>query len=128
MDPFLASVMLQAIRFILAVIGLHVTGKFKKKIVYLTCCAITCTGTLTLATYSYLNRDNELTLNYSWTGFIPLLAIMSCITNMLVCVLCANIYTKTKKKNHKPAFVFIGVLSLFDMLVGMYGFLAKYVN
>ena len=76
MDPFLASVMLQAIRFILAVIGLHVTGKFKKKIVYLTCCAITCTGTLTLATYSYLNRDNELTLNYSWTGFVPLLAII----------------------------------------------------
>ena len=58
---------------------------------------------------------------------IPLVAIMSCITNMLVCVLCANIYTRTKKKNHKPAFVFIGVLSLFDMLVGMYGFLAKYV-
>ena len=76
MDPFLASVMLQTIRFILALIGLHVTGKFKKKIVYLTCCAITCTGTLTLATYSYLNRDNELTLNYSWTGFVPLLAII----------------------------------------------------
>ena len=39
---------------------------------------------------------------------IPWVAIISCITNMLVSVLCVIIYTTTKKKNHKPAFVFIG--------------------
>ena len=50
---------------------------------------------------------------------LPWIAVISCITNMLVCVLCAIIYTTTKKKNHKPAFVFIGVLSFFDMLVAM---------
>ena len=76
MDPFWASVMLQAFRFILCCIGLLINGKFKKKIVYLTCCAITCSGTLILATYSYLNIDNELSVNYPWTGFLPLLAIV----------------------------------------------------
>ena len=76
MDPFWASVLLQAIRFMLVLIGLPITGKFKKKVVYLTCCGISCLGTLTLATYSYLNMDKQLTLNYPWTGYIPLLAIV----------------------------------------------------
>ena len=76
MDPFWASVLLQAIRFVLVIMGLPITGKFKKKVVYLTCCGISCLGTLTLATYSYLNMDKQLTLNYPWTGYIPLLAIV----------------------------------------------------
>ena len=54
------------------------------------------------------------------TFVIPWVAIITVITNMLVFVLCAVIYSKTKKKNHKPAFVFIGVLSFFDMLIGGY--------
>ena len=56
--------------------GLLITSKFKKKVVYLTCCAISCLGTLSLATFSYLNMDKKLTSNYSWTGYIPLMAIL----------------------------------------------------
>ena len=76
MDPFWASVILQAIRFALVFMSLPVNGKFKKKVVYLTCCGISCLGTLTLATYSYFNMDNDLTSNYSWTGYIPLIGII----------------------------------------------------
>ena len=76
MDPFWASVLLQAIRFVLVFMGLPITGKFKKKVVYLTCCGISCLGTLTLATYSYLNMDKQLTSSYPWTGYIPLFAIV----------------------------------------------------
>ena len=57
--------------------------------------------------------------NAAFGYIIPWVAIMSCITNMLVSVLCAIIYTSSMKNNHKPGFVFIGVLSLIDMLVGM---------
>ena len=54
------------------------------------------------------------------TYLMPWIGSITCLTNMVVAVLCAIIYSKTKKKNHKPAFVFIGVLSFFDMLIGRY--------
>ena len=76
MDPFWAAVLLQGIRFLISVISLPINGKFKKKIVYLTCCVITCIGTLILATYSYINIDEKLTLNHPWTGFVPLFGIV----------------------------------------------------
>jgi tellurite resistance protein TehA-like permease len=49
---------------------------------------------------------------------MPFAGIVIFITNMVVSILSAIIYAKTKKKNHKPAFVFIGILSCYDMLVG----------
>ena len=49
---------------------------FKKKNVYLTCCAITSIGTLILATYSYISIDEKLSLNHPWTGFVPLFGIV----------------------------------------------------
>ena len=58
--------------------------------------------------------------NFYLTYLMPWIGSIIFITNMVVAVLCAIIYSKTKKKNHKPAFVFIGVLSFFDMLVGRY--------
>ena len=58
--------------------------------------------------------------NFYVTYLIPWIGAITFITNMVVAVLCATIYSKTKKKNHKPAFVFIGVLSFFDMLVGRF--------
>ena len=58
--------------------------------------------------------------NYFVIYLMPWIGSITFVTNMVVAVLCAIIYSKTKKKNHKPAFVFIGVLSLFDMLVGRY--------
>ena len=53
------------------------------------------------------------------TYILPWLATITVVTNIVVCVLCLGIYTKTKKKNHKPAFVFIGFLALIDFLLGM---------
>ena len=49
---------------------------------------------------------------------IPWVATITIITNMLVTILCAIIYLKTKKKNHKPAFVFIGFVALMDVILG----------
>jgi DMSO reductase anchor subunit len=60
--------------------------------------------------------------NFYVTYLMPWIGSITFITNMVVAVLCAIIYSKTKKKNHKPAFVFIGVLSFFDMLVGRFVF------
>ena len=76
MDPFWASVLLQGIRLLLSIFGLGITGKCKKKIVYLSCSGIYFIGNLTIATYSYYNIDNKLTSHYSWTGFIPLIGII----------------------------------------------------
>ena len=76
MDPFWAAVLLQGIRFLISVISLPINGKFKKKNVYLTCCAITCIGTLILAAYSYINIDEELSIKHPWTGIVPLFGIV----------------------------------------------------
>ena len=76
MDPYWGGVLLNVIRFVLALIGLPIMVRFKKKTVYLTCCVIVSFGTSTLATYSYLNLDDDLTIKYPWTGYIPLLAII----------------------------------------------------
>ena len=66
---------------------------------------------------------NLITSNTVIETFIrPWMAFLTIITNMVVSVLSAIIYLKTKKKNHKPAFVFIGFLALFDMLEGWYVF------
>ena len=49
---------------------------------------------------------------------IPWVATIVTMANMLVALLCSIIYLKTKKKNHKPAFVFIGFLALIDVIFG----------
>ena len=51
---------------------------------------------------------------------IPWVATIVVVANMLVAILCAIIYLKTKKRNHKPAFVFIGFLALIDVILGRY--------
>ena len=56
--------------------------------------------------------------NFFGAYIMPWVASIILVTNMLVSILSAIIYSKTKKRNHKPAFVFIGFLSFFDMLVG----------
>ena len=57
-------------------------------------------------------------LNFVGKYIMPFAGIVIFITNMVVTILSAIIFAKTKKKNHKPAFVFIGILSCYDMLVG----------
>ena len=49
----------------------------------------------------------------------PWIATITMVTNLVVCLLCLGIYLKTKKRNHKPAFFFIGFLALIDFLLGM---------
>ena len=49
---------------------------------------------------------------------IPWMGIIVVLTNLIVLVLSIAIYMKTKKKNHKPAFVFIGFLAAIDNVIG----------
>ena len=49
---------------------------------------------------------------------IPWIGLIAVVTNFIVFVLSIAIYMKTKKKNHKPAFVFIGFLAAIDNVIG----------
>ena len=51
---------------------------------------------------------------------IPWVASIAVVANILVALPCGIIYLKTKKKNHKPAFVFIGFLALIDVILARY--------
>ena len=51
-------------------------------------------------------------------NIIPWLSTIIVMTNMVVALLSATIYIKTKRENHKPAFVFIGTLALADVFLG----------
>ena len=53
------------------------------------------------------------------TYVVPWIASITVIINLAVCLLCLGIYLKTERRNHKPAFVFIGFLALIDTLLGM---------
>merc|ERR1719312_2468381 len=44
--------------------------------------------------------------------------IITLVLNFVVFILCFVIYSNTKKKNHKPAFLYIGFLAFFDMIIG----------
>ena len=60
-----------------------------------------------------LNSVQYYVLKYgvTWIGFL------GALLNFIVLVLSSIIYLKTKKKNQKPAFFYIGMLSLFDFLM-----------
>ena len=49
---------------------------------------------------------------------VPWIAAITWVSNMMVAILCAIIYLKTKKKSHKPAFVYIGFVAIIDMQLG----------
>ena len=59
---------------------------------------------------------------------IPWVATIAAVANMLVALLCATIYLKTKKKNHKPVFVFIGFLALIGVILGWYDGSTNYIE
>ena len=48
----------------------------------------------------------------------PPAGLITLVLNFVVFLLCFVIYSKTKKKNHKPAFLYIGFLAFFDMVIG----------
>jgi hypothetical protein len=51
---------------------------------------------------------------------IPWLGAITGLSNFIVVFFCLVIYLKTKRKNHKPAFVFIGFLASIDSIMGWY--------
>ena len=51
---------------------------------------------------------------------IPWLGTLTALLNFVVAFFCLVIYLKTKRKNHKPAFVFIGFLASIDIILGGY--------
>ena len=61
-------------------------------------------------------RMNDSILNY----VIPWMGTIVYVTNLIVMFFCIVIYLKTKRKNHKPAFVFIGFLAAIDSILGGY--------
>ena len=61
-------------------------------------------------------RINEAILRY----VTPWMGTMVEVTNLMVVFFCILIYLKTKKTNHKPAFVFIGFLAAIDFTIGGY--------
>ena len=71
MNPYWAGALVETIRAIMSLLGLAVNKKFKKRPIYLTCCAILWCGTFTLGTYFYLNKNDELTSNYPWMAWFP---------------------------------------------------------
>ena len=51
---------------------------------------------------------------------LPWMGTIASVANVIVLLFCMVIYLKTKKKNHKPAFVFIGFLAVVDHALGRY--------
>ena len=72
-------------------------------------------GNQTLDQFLTVSSFNTAIVKY----FLPWIAAIVVVTNLLVCFLCLGIYLKTKRRNHKPAFVFIGFLALIDVVIGM---------
>ena len=66
-------------------------------------------GDDTLDTFVNVFNVNDAIVAY----IIPWTSPLTVVTNMLVSFLSIGIYWKTKRKGHKPAFVFIGFLAFF---------------
>ena len=76
MDPYWAGALAHTTMAFMSLVGLAINKKFKKRPVYLTCCAILCFGTTTLATYFYMDQDEYMKLNYPWTGWSPIISVI----------------------------------------------------
>lgn len=78
MDPYWAAAMLASTRAILNLIAPAVTGRAKRKPVYLVCNGCVCIGTFSLASYCYFNQNGLLTSSFPFASWIPLLSILTC--------------------------------------------------
>lgn len=69
--------MLVTIRAILAIFGSSIAStKFKKRNALIFCDLIMVTGTSILATYSYLNQNQEFAKSFPHSRWIPIIAIL----------------------------------------------------
>ena len=64
----------------LCIVAPNITSRFKRRPIYLACCATVCMGTLTLSSYCYFNQNNQLVNQFPVTRWIPILAIVICYT------------------------------------------------
>ena len=60
----------------MAILGISVVNRFKRRNTFIVCDALMCSGTFILATYCYFNQDESLTLAFPYAKWIPILAIM----------------------------------------------------
>ena len=74
MNPYWAAALVETIRAFMSLVGLVINKIFKKRPIYLTCCAILWFGTTSLGTYFYLNRNDKLILNYPWMAWLPVIS------------------------------------------------------
>ena len=63
-------------RAFMAILGISVVNRFKRKNTFIVCDGLMCSGTFILATYCYFNQDESLTLAFPYAKWIPILAIM----------------------------------------------------
>ena len=74
MNPYWAGAFVETIRAVMSLVGLSVNKKFRKRPIYLTCCAFIWFGTFSFGTYLYLNRNDDLTLKYPWMAWFPIIS------------------------------------------------------
>ena len=77
-DPYWAAAMVSTFRALLCIVAPNITWRFKRRPIYLACCATVCTGTLTLSWYCYFNQNDLLINNFPMTRWIPILSILIC--------------------------------------------------
>ncbi len=75
-DPYWAAAFLASYRAVLSIVGSSMVGKCRRRLMYLTCTALSAFGTFTLAAYCYLNQDGLLTTTFPMARWIPLIAIL----------------------------------------------------
>ena len=74
MDPYWAGALAHTVMAIMSLAGLLINRKFKKRPVYLTCCAILCFGTTTLWCQSVKLSENETNWHHQFLTYIMYLS------------------------------------------------------
>ena len=77
-DPYWAAAMLASYRALLCIFGSSLTGKFKRRPIYISCCGLVSFGTLLMASYCFFNQDKSLTNEFPYAKWIPIIAIVTC--------------------------------------------------
>ena len=70
--------MLASYRALLCIFGSSLTGKFKRRPIYISCCGLVSFGTLLMASYCFFNQDKSLTNEFPYAKWIPIIAIVTC--------------------------------------------------
>ena len=74
MNPYWANAIIQTIRAIASILGIFFNKNLKRRPVYIGCCILSCTGTLTLALYYFFNQSDE--LSNTWMASTPIISVL----------------------------------------------------